>query len=187
MFNFMPKITKSHFIALTLLVLMLSSCDDALDSCKDQEAIGIHLGLYSFDYPSGRKKEIDTIVPYVNVSDYYNPSIVNYSDISGLSLTKLTLTLSQNSDSLFFKLLLKSSIDSTGAQKKDSCTLRVKYSRVRVFINYKCGYRTHYNVLSVDTFSKSSSFIDSVRIIQPTINNVNQENCKIYIHPNNRS
>ena len=159
-----------------LLIIITGSCDDALNSCKDQSKRSFNISYYKVYYakvkPVYKKSVKDTLIQHIKVYgiERENGDSLLYDTTALFNSSKLDLPLSQLADKLSFVIQLN---------KDKADTFSIFYKRSRTFSSYKCGYYTDYTIDSIRPIEILSK-IDSVRISHPTISNEKLENCKIY-------
>jgi hypothetical protein len=153
-----------------ILLYCLSSCDEALNSCRSQSERTLNIGFYTAHHSKSSIVEADTTLDSVYVFAIGHEDSVFYQNSS---LTGISLPLSQFSDSGVYILKHKNTNNELVTD-----TIKTIYQRIRIFASYKCGYYTNF---AIDSFSISLKY-DSLIISQSNVTYEGKTNFKIYIH-----
>lgn len=158
-------------IATIVGLLFVFGCDTMPDTCKDQSSRQLRV---VFKYVTFK----DSVTKKVSNGDFLNYYIQFVNNPDSNKLTKPNLPLAQNSDSSVFSFIRSNS---------KFARLKAFYKPNKVFENYTCGFRTNFTLDSVffelihDSSSSDTIVYDSIRIVNPTIDDVYKENCWIYL------
>lgn len=155
-------------IATIVGLLFVFGCDTMPDTCKDQSSRQLRVVFKYVTFKDSVTKQVTN----VNFANSYI-QFVNSPDSN--KFTKPNLPLAQNSDTSVFSFF---------TSNFEFAKLKAFYKPKRVFENYTCGFRTNFTLDSVSFKFASSSdttFCDSIRIVNPTIDDVYKENCWIYL------
>jgi hypothetical protein len=158
----------SFLAGILLLAFGLASCDDSTGSCKEQSANHLSIGFYTAYKSGSRWVAKDSSLATIVVKGVGKDSVLYNTK----TIKAINLPLSQLSDTTKFVVTINSTLTDT------FCAV---YKRSLVFISYKCGYRTNFNIEKLDI--KPQSPFDSIVITHPNVSDVTYENCKIYLKP----
>ncbi|MBI9033889.1 MAG: hypothetical protein JEZ03_05400 [Bacteroidales bacterium] len=151
----------STFIIILICIFSLYSCNKDL-KCYDSED-KVYIANINFMYFV--KGEIsDTILPELSI---YN-SLIGDSLYKNMTLSSISIPLNPNDNQCKFMI--------TTSLNRDSILL--KYESEITQESYECGFNTIYYI---DNISFGSGFIDSITIINDTINEEKRDNFNIWI------
>jgi hypothetical protein len=158
-------------IASIVGLFFVFGCDTMPDTCKDQSS-----------------RQLRIVFKYVTFKDSVTKSVTNrsfaYSYIQfrnnpdSNKLTIPNLPLAQNADTSVFSFFTSNT---------ELARIKAFYKPKRVFENYTCGFRTNFSLDSIsfelihNSTPSDTITCDSIRIVNPTIDDVYKENCWIYL------
>lgn len=154
---------KRNFIAVVIITsLFLGSCLDQYNICDQSKITDLQAGFYQ------RTGGVETVTAAPSFTlALLNSSSSTYNQQSGVS--KFSLTLNQTVDSSKYFIKVSNSLPAD--------TITFFYTTQNFTISPECGTVPVFNLSGV---SSTLNTIDSVKIINPTINNTGTENLKIY-------
>ena len=145
---------------LVLFVILFYSCDDK--PCYEEMNTYFKIGFYQ--------------VKNGNVSDSILDSLKIYADQSNFVLAKkkarfIYPELSPHSDTTLFFLNVNNNVGDD--------YIRIGYNRKYHLVSHDCGFLTFFDNIKI--LEHSTTFIDSVVVENSSVNDVNQEQIKIYL------
>lgn len=151
------------YSGLLMCFLFLVGCKDEYSICNESRNVLLQANLYKVN----NAVEQPYPAPGFTLS-VFNTALPIYNNISGLSSFLLPLT--PGMDSTLYQIVTSSTATPD--------TLAILYSTNNVQLSVPCGTINMFRILRV---SSTNNSIDSVRIKNPEISNVQKENIKIYI------
>jgi hypothetical protein len=140
-------------------------CDVKPDTCRDQESRTLKMGFYSVAVTGSKRTVTEVALGKVVINTYTLRKV-----------SKLAMSMFQEKDSIAFLC----AIGKTDTVNLSQTPVYITYIPDRVFENYKCGFRTNFILKSVKA---DTAVFDSIKIAQPYITDVYQENFKFYLNP----
>lgn len=143
-----------------LLIFLICSCSDR--KCTESTVVAANLKSVSVkDGVESEKKFGKIVLKELN-------ALVIFDTIRNNS--SLNLLLNQEVDTSKFEIILDGNKD----------TLDIISRRDIHFISYECGFITNFNIDTI--INRSNNFIDSIKVLQPSVTVADDENIKIYTH-----
>ncbi len=182
---------KIQYIILLLCLIVGFSC--AVDeSCRTNRSVLMDVGMYHVNKTDTSKTITSMNIDILTVKGLKFDSVANkyvYADSilynHATNIAKINLPLhSFESTSVFEATFNTRKItlnpvtnknDTTYTIKND--TLTVLHQNIDKYLSLECG---SIKIHSVDTILTTNNFIDSIRIVNRKVNNINVENIKIY-------
>jgi hypothetical protein len=153
---------RNFIIVCLSICLLLPGCDTKPDTCREQSAWQLGLGFYNVTF-SGTYKSVKkvTLKSFLAKCTILSDTYTFKND---------SLPLLQSRDTTVYSITING---------KSTANLYVVYKRDKIFENYKCGFRTNFQL---DTLYTNPEICDSISIVQPNITDVYQENCRFYFN-----
>ncbi len=162
--------TKRAAIIWAISCLVWASCTQQRQPCLTPKIASLILETMHITNDTGTIF-VDTALP--------SGTFIPFTDSSSFRITSLlssTFTISLSPDAATCRWAIATDTTSTVFD-----TLTFHYKTNLQFLSNACGYADFYNL---DTVQTTHKFIDSVRIINSTVNNnVNTKHVQVYIHP----
>lgn len=154
----------SSFIFIILIACFIS-CNNE-DTCRSSKVVNLRASFYRDTLNTKTNKHVifSFKIDSMTIKGIGVDSIL-YNNKKALTSIKLPLNYFATESKFSLKF------------NQITDTITVRYSNIDEYLSLECGYlRTH----EIDTILSTSHYIDSIIIINPTVNATKAENIKIY-------
>lgn len=164
---------KSVTILISILVLFLSSCTNDSE-CRKNKYVNLKVGIYLVTYNATNQTSTNSVLSIDSIT------VGGIKEINGVNL--LLDSLLYNNQKRVNKLVLpldKSENKSDFFVKFNnvSDTLTVLYTPYNFYLSLECGC---IKTFSIDTVLTTNNYIDSVKITNRNVTNIDAEHIQIY-------
>jgi hypothetical protein len=143
---------------LFLSVILMFACQKECDHLPVSRA---GLGFYTISNDQAVKKNVDSLL--IHPVDL--PDSIIYAWVKNINFVRLPLSPSVDQTSFVIRL------------NEFTDTLMVQYTRQLYYVSEECGFSVNYFIKSL---SSTIHGFDSVTIVQPNVQSVNEEHIRIY-------
>lgn len=154
-----------HILFLLLLIIGLAGCH-ADDTCRKSRIVDVGVGFYldTINHLNNKLVVQKLTVDSIWVHGVEVDSLL-YSNRKNLQNIKLQLNIFAEESK--FRFVFNEDVD----------TLTIRYKNTNHFLSLECGYiRTH----TIDTVFSTRNFIDSVAVVNESVNTIYVENIQIH-------
>ena len=168
-----PYLSIRALLTLIGVILLISSCEKD-DICVEGDTSLLIIRFYDSEDPTEFKNVSSLRVIGLGQSD----PVDTFTDRSNLDSIAIPLRINQPDTS--FLIISDSEDDEDNMETGNIDTLTFSYSTQEVFVSRACGFIANYSDLTDTLNSDSENWIQSIEIINPTINSLQSAHVQIF-------
>ena len=160
--------TKYTIILFVVAIFLIFCACDNDEQCRQENYVMMRIGFYkSVIDLNGQTNSNNTLTIAAKGA---NSDSLLYNNFSG---QYINLPLNKFENHSTFDIILNDTLE----------TFSVFYTINEEYLSFECGYLTTF---SIDSFQIIGSYVDSISLINNSVNTQNAENFKFYHHYDNR-